>query len=143
MAENFGVKGRGKFYEETGVVRDVIQNHLLQIVSYLAMEAPSSTYDEAIRDEQAKVLRTIRPLSVENLVRGQFRGYTDEPDVPKNSYMATYAALRLSVDSWRWQGVPFYVRAGKSLAMTCTEVEVELKVPPPVVFQEATPSLGN
>jgi glucose-6-phosphate 1-dehydrogenase len=143
MAEDFGVKGRGKFYEETGVVRDVIQNHLLQIVSYLAMEAPSSTYDEAIRDEQAKVLRTIRPLSVENLVRGQFRGYTDEPDVPKNSYMATYAALRLSVDSWRWQGVPFYVRAGKSLAMTCTEVEVELKVPPPVVFQEATPSLGN
>jgi glucose-6-phosphate 1-dehydrogenase len=143
MAENFGVKGRGRFYEETGVVRDVIQNHLLQIVSYLAMEAPSSTYDEAIRDEQAKVLRTVRPLSVDNLVRGQFRGYTDEPDVAKDSYMATYAALRLSVDSWRWQGVPFYVRAGKSLAMNCTEVEVELKAPPPVVFTEATPAMGN
>jgi glucose-6-phosphate 1-dehydrogenase len=143
MAENFGVKGRGKFYEETGVVRDVIQNHLLQIVSYLAMEAPSSTYDEAIRDEQAKVLRTVRPLSVDNLVRGQFRGYTDEPGVAKDSYMATYAALRLAVDSWRWQGVPFYVRAGKSLAMTCTEVAIELKVPPQVVFSEATPSTGN
>jgi glucose-6-phosphate 1-dehydrogenase len=143
MAESFGVKGRGKFYEETGVVRDVIQNHLLQIVSYLAMEAPSAAYGEAIRDEQAKVLRNVRPLSVDNLVRGQFHGYTDEPGVPKDSYMATYAALRLSVDSWRWQGVPFYVRAGKSLAMTCTEVEIELKVPPQVVFSEATPAMGN
>jgi glucose-6-phosphate 1-dehydrogenase len=143
MAESFGVSGRGKFYEETGVVRDVIQNHLLQIVSYLAMEAPSAAYGEAIRDEQAKVLRNVRPLSVDNLVRGQFHGYTDEPGVPKDSYMATYAALRLSVDSWRWQGVPFCVRAGKSLAMTCTEVEVELKVPPQVVFSEATPAMGN
>ena len=104
MAESFGVKGRGKFYEETGVIRDVIQNHLLQIVSYLAMEAPSSTYDEAIRDEQAKVLRTVRPMSAENMVRGQFRGYRDEPGVAKDSYMATYAALRLYVDSWRWAG---------------------------------------
>jgi len=143
MAESFGVKGRGKFYEETGVVRDVIQNHLLQIVSYLAMEAPSSTYDEAIRDEQAKVLRNVRPLSVDNLVRGQFHGYTDEPGVAKDSTVPTYAALRLSVDSWRWQGVPFYVRAGKSLATTCTEVAIELKVPPQVVFTEATPSMGN
>jgi glucose-6-phosphate 1-dehydrogenase len=143
MAENFGVKGRGKFYEETGVVRDVIQNHLLQVVSYLAMEAPSSTYHEAIRDEQAKVLRTIRPMSVEGMVRGQFRGYTDEPDVPKDSYMATYAALRLWVDSWRWEGVPFYVRAGKCLKMTCTEVTVELKNPPQVVFKESAPEQGN
>ncbi len=143
MAESFGVKGRGKFYEETGVIRDVIQNHLLQIVSYLAMEAPSSTYHEAIRDEQAKVLRTVRPLSVENMVRGQFVGYTDEPDVPKDSYVATYAALRLYVDSWRWEGVPFYVRAGKSLKSTVTEVVVELRNPPPVVFKEAEPSEGN
>jgi glucose-6-phosphate 1-dehydrogenase len=143
MAESFGVKGRGKFYEETGVIRDVIQNHLLQIVSYLAMEAPSSTYPEAIRDEQAKVLRTVRPMSTDNMVRGQFRGYRDEPGVSKDSYMATYAALRLYVDSWRWDGVPFYVRAGKSLKMTCTEVFVELKNPPQVVFTEATPSVGN
>jgi glucose-6-phosphate 1-dehydrogenase len=143
MAESFGVKGRGKFYEETGVIRDVIQNHLLQIVSYLAMEAPSSTYPEAIRDEQAKVLRTVRPMSTDNMVRGQFRGYRDEPGVSKDSYMATYAALRLYVDSWRWEGVPFYVRAGKSLKMTATEVVVELKNPPQVVFTEATPSVGN
>jgi glucose-6-phosphate 1-dehydrogenase len=143
MAESFGVKGRGKFYEETGVIRDVIQNHLLQVVSYLAMEAPSSTYPEAIRDEQAKVLRTIRPMSVENMVRGQFRGYRDEPGVSMSSYMATYAALRLWVDSWRWDGVPFYVRAGKCLKMTCTEVVVELRNAPQVVFTEPTPSSGN
>jgi glucose-6-phosphate 1-dehydrogenase len=143
MAEDFGVKGRGGFYEETGVVRDVIQNHLLQIVSYLAMEAPSSTYAEAIRDEQAKVLRTIRPMSAQKITRGQFRGYRDEPGVAPNSQVGTYAALRLDVDSWRWEGVPFYVRAGKCLAMTTTEVLVELKVPPQVVFNEATPSMGN
>jgi glucose-6-phosphate 1-dehydrogenase len=143
MAESFGVKGRGKFYEETGVIRDVIQNHLLQIVSYLAMEAPSAVYGEAIRDEQAKVLRTIRPMTVDNMVRGQFRGYRDEPGVARDSFMATYAALRMYVDSWRWEGVPFYVRAGKCLKMTCTEVNVELKVPPQVVFHEATPSIGN
>ena len=143
MAESFGVKGRGKFYDETGVIRDVIQNHLLQVVSYLAMEAPSSTYHEAIRDEQAKVLRNVRPMSTENMVRGQFNGYRDEPGVAKDSFMATYAALRLYVDSWRWEGVPFYVRAGKSLATTCTEVMVELKNPPQVVFKEKTPEMGN
>ncbi len=143
MAESFGVKGRGKFYDETGVIRDVIQNHLLQVVSYLAMEAPSSTYHEAIRDEQAKVLRNVRPLSVEHMVRGQFNGYREEPGVAKESFMATYAAMRLYVDSWRWEGVPFYVRAGKSLAMTCTELMVELKNPPQVVFKEAAPTMGN
>ena len=143
MAESFGVKGRGKFYEETGVIRDVIQNHLLQVVSYLAMEAPSSTYPEAIRDEQAKVLRTVRPMRPDNMVRGQFRGYRDEPGVSKESYMATYAALRLAVDSWRWEGVPFYVRAGKSLAQTVTEVTIEFKNPPQVVFTEPTPAIGN
>jgi glucose-6-phosphate 1-dehydrogenase len=143
MAENFGVKGRGKFYEETGVIRDVIQNHLLQVVSYLAMEAPSSTIPEAIRDEQAKVLRTVRPMSTDHMVRGQFRGYRDEPGVSKDSYMATYAALRLYVDSWRWDGVPFYVRAGKCLAATTTEVMVEFKNPPQVVFNEPAPLMGN
>jgi glucose-6-phosphate 1-dehydrogenase len=143
MAEAFGVKGRGKFYDETGVIRDVIQNHLLQIVSYLAMEAPSSTIPEAIRDEQAKVLRTVRPMSVDNMVRGQFAGYRDEEGVAKTSQMPTYAALKLYVDSWRWDGVPFYVRAGKALSMTTTEVMVELKNPPQVVFNEATPSMGN
>jgi glucose-6-phosphate 1-dehydrogenase len=143
LAESFGVKGRGKFYDETGVVRDVIQNHLLQIVSYLAMEAPSGTYDEAIRDEQAKVLRTVRPMEGQYMVRGQFKGYREEPGVAQNSYMATYAALQLHVDSWRWDGVPFYVRAGKSLAKTVTEVMIELKKPPQVVFHEAVPLRGN
>ena len=143
MAEDFGVKGRGRFYEEVGVIRDVIQNHLLQIVTYLAMEAPSDLYHEAIRDEQAKVLRTIRPLSEEDLVLGQFRGYRDEKGVARDSAVPTYAALRLNVDSWRWDGVPFYVRAGKSLARTVTEVTVELRNPPQVVFSEATPSMGN
>jgi glucose-6-phosphate 1-dehydrogenase len=143
MAESFGVTGRGKFYEEAGVIRDVVQNHLLQVVSYLAMEAPSGMYAEAIRDEQAKVLRTIRPLSPEHLVLGQFRGYRGEPGVAPDSQVATYAALRLQVASWRWDGVPFYVRAGKSLAMTATEVMIELKNPPQVVFAEPPPALGN
>ena len=143
LAESFGVEGRGKFYDQTGIVRDVIQNHLLQVVSYLAMEPPSSTHSEAIRDEQVKVLRTVRPMDARNIVRGQFRGYRDEPGVAKDSRMGTYAALRLHIDSWRWAGVPFYVRAGKSLAMTVTEVFGELKVPPQVVFNEPAPSLGN
>jgi glucose-6-phosphate 1-dehydrogenase len=107
------------------------------------MEAPSSTYHEAIRDEQAKVLRTVRPMEVQYMVRGQFRGYRDEPGVSKESYMATYAALRLHVDSWRWEGVPFYVRAGKCLAKTVTEVTIEFRRPPQVVFTEPTPSEGN
>src|SRR5918994_2034443 len=143
MSESFGVKGRGKFYEETGVIRDVVQNHLLQVVSYLAMEAPSSTWPEAIRDEQVKVLRNVRPLSAGHMVRGQFRGYREEPVVAADSAMATYAALRLHVDDWRWEGVPFYVRAGKCLAATCTEVLVELKNPPPVVFPERVSRKGN
>jgi glucose-6-phosphate 1-dehydrogenase len=143
MSESFGVKGRGKFYDQTGVIRDVIQNHLLQVVSYLAMEAPSAEYGEGIRDEQAKVLRTIRPIIADDIVCGQFRGYRDEPGVANDSQTETYAALRMYVDSWRWQGVPFYVRAGKSLKVTCTEVTVELKVPPPVVFSEPSPPMGN
>jgi glucose-6-phosphate 1-dehydrogenase len=143
MAESFGVKGRGKFYEETGIVRDVIQNHLLQIVGFLAMEPPSSTYADAIRDEQSKVLRNVRPLAPDHVVRGQFRGYRQEAGVSPDSIMGTYAALRLWVDSWRWEGVPFYVRAGKCLKMTCTEVLVELRMPPQVVFNEAAPPNGN
>ena len=143
MGEEFGVKGRGKFYDETGVIRDVIQNHLLQVISYVAMEAPSSTIPEAIRDEQAKLLRNVRPMSVDNMVRGQFKGYRDEPGVAKDSQVPTYAALRMFVDSWRWEGVPFIVRAGKSLATTCTEVMVELKNPPQVVFTEPPPAMGN
>jgi glucose-6-phosphate 1-dehydrogenase len=143
LAESFGVKGRGKFYDETGVIRDVIQNHLLQVVSYVAMDAPSSTIPEAIRDEQAKVLRNVRPMNVDDMIRGQFRGYRDEPGVKPESFMATYAALRMWVDSWRWEGVPFFVRAGKSLAKTVTEVMIEFKNPPQVVFSEPTPSMGN
>jgi glucose-6-phosphate 1-dehydrogenase len=143
MAESFGVSGRGKFYDETGVIRDVIQNHLLQVVGFLAMEAPSSASPDAIRDEQAKVLRTVRSLDNEHMVRGQFRGYRDEPGVARESYIGTYAALRLYIDSWRWAGVPFFVRGGKSLKKTVTEVVVELKNPPQVVFNEPAFSQGN
>jgi glucose-6-phosphate 1-dehydrogenase len=143
LAERFGVEGRGRFYDQTGIVRDVIQNHLLQVVSYLAMEPPSSTYSEAIRDEQAKILRTVRPMDADNIVRGQFRGYRNEPGVASDSRVGTYAALRLHIDSWRWAGVPFYVRAGKSLKTTATEVFAELKVPPQVVFDEPPPAVGN
>jgi glucose-6-phosphate 1-dehydrogenase len=143
MAENFGVAGRGKFYEEAGVVRDVIQNHLLQVVSYVAMEAPSSLYPEAIRDDQAKVLRSIRPLSKDDLVLGQYAGYRQEEGVAPDSQVPTFAALELDVDSWRWHGVPFFVRAGKCLTKTQTEVFVELKHAPQVVFDEQLPLNGN
>ena len=142
MAEDFGVAGRGAFYEETGVIRDVVQNHLLQIVSYLAMEAPSSTYHEAVRDEQAKVLRTVRQLSASDVVVGQFRGYRNERSVATDSQVPTFVAMRLFVDSWRWEGVPFYVRAGKCLHTTSTEIVVNLKEAPPVVFRE-TPHGDN
>ena len=138
MAEHIGIAGRGAFYEETGVIRDVIQNHLLQIVSYLTMEAPSSTWAEAVRDEQAKVLRTVRPLSKSDLVIGQFRGYRTEPQVAPESQVPTFAAMQLFVDSWRWHGVPFYVRAGKCLQATATEIVVNLKEAPPVVFRETS-----
>ena len=143
MAESFGVSGRGKFYDETGVIRDVIQNHLLQVVGFLAMEPPSSASPDAIRDEQAKVLRTVRSLDTAHMVRGQFRGYRDEPGVAKDSYIGTYAALKLWIDSWRWAGVPFFVRGGKALHKTVTEVVVELKTPPQVVFHEAAFAKGN
>lgn len=143
MAESFGVNGRGKFYEETGVIRDVIQNHLLQVLTYLAMEAPSGIGAGAMHDEQAKVLRNVRPMNPQDLVLGQFRGYRTEEGVAPDSRVPTYAALRLYLDSWRWEGVPFFVRAGKSLGRTCTEVMVELRHAPPVVFNEAPPARGN
>jgi glucose-6-phosphate 1-dehydrogenase len=143
MAENFDVAGRGSFYEEVGVIRDVIQNHLLQIVSFVAMEAPSPTWNEAIRGEQAKVLHTIRPLSPEQIVLGQYAGYHDEQGVDKDSKVPTFAALHLFVDSWRWQGVPFFVRAGKCLEASRTEVLVELKQAPHVVFREPVPPHGD
>src|SRR5215831_7460575 len=130
MAEEFGVSGRGKFYDETGAIRDVIQNHLLQVVGYLAMEPPISVDPDRLRDEQVKVFRAIEPLKTEDVVRGQFRGYTKEPGVNPNSQRETYAAVRLHVDSWRWAGVPFLIRAGKSLPLTATEVLVDLKPPP-------------
>jgi glucose-6-phosphate 1-dehydrogenase len=130
MAEDFGVEGRGKFYEEAGAIRDVIQNHLLQVVSLLAMEPPASVYWESIRDEQVKVFRMIPPIPPSSLVRGQFRGYVNEPGVALDSKVETYAAVRFEVDSWRWAGVPFLIRTGKRLKSTVTEVLVKLKRPP-------------
>jgi len=130
MAERFGVEGRGRFYEEAGAIRDVIQNHMLQVVGFLAMEPPATTYHESIRDEQVKVFRMIRPLSAEDLVRGQYRGYRKEEGVAPDSTVETFAAVRLHIDSWRWDGVPFFIRAGKCLAATTTEVRVTLRRPP-------------
>jgi len=130
MAEAFGVQGRGKFYEEAGAIRDVVQNHLLQVVAFLAMEPPTNMYAESMRDEQVKVLRTIPPIDVASIVRGQFVGYRKEPGVAPDSKVETFAALRLDIDTWRWAGVPFLLRAGKCLPVTATEVLVKLKTPP-------------
>ena len=130
MAESFGVEGRGRFYEEAGAIRDVVQNHMLQVVGFLAMEPPLTTYQESIRDEQVKVFRSIRPLDPDDLVRGQFIGYRKEEGVAKDSKVETFAAVRLHIDSWRWEGVPFLIRAGKCLPVTTTEVMVRLKRPP-------------
>jgi glucose-6-phosphate 1-dehydrogenase len=134
MAENFGVQGRGAMYEETGAIRDVVQNHMLQIVASLAMEAPQSGSPEQIRDARARVLESIQPIDPANVVLGQFRGYHDEKGVAPDSKTETFAALRLDVASWRWAGVPFYIRAGKSLPVTCTEVLVDLERPPLSIF---------
>jgi glucose-6-phosphate 1-dehydrogenase len=133
MAEEFGVEGRGAFYDQTGTIRDVIQNHLFQIVCNLAMEPPVRVDSETVRDEKVKVLKAIRPLDANNLIRGQFRGYRQEKGVALDSRMETFAALRLEVDSWRWKGVPFYIRAGKNLPVTCTEVIGRFRKPPAVV----------
>jgi glucose-6-phosphate 1-dehydrogenase len=133
MAEDFGVQGRGAFYDQTGAIRDVVQNHLFQVLANLAMEPPVRTDSETIRDEKVKVLKAIRPLEANNVVRGQFRGYRNENGVAVDSKVETFVALQLNVDSWRWQGVPFYIRAGKSLPVTCTEIVVCLREPP-IVF---------
>jgi glucose-6-phosphate 1-dehydrogenase len=130
MAEDFGVQGRGAFYDETGAVRDVIQNHLFQVLSNLAMEPPVRTDSESIRDEKVKVLKSIPSLTPDDIVRGQFRGYRSEKGVAADSTVETFAAVRVQIDSWRWQGVPFYIRAGKHLPVTCTEVVVRLRQPP-------------
>ena len=130
MAENFGIQGRGAFYDGTGTVRDVVQNHLFQVLSNLAMEPPVAPDSESIRDEKVKVLKAIMPLAADDVVRGQFRGYRSETGVAADSTVETFVAVRLKIDSWRWQGVPFYIRAGKSLPVTCTEVVVRLRQPP-------------
>ncbi len=140
MAEKFGVAGRGKFYDETGAIRDVLQNHLLQVIAFLAMEPLTLTYHESLRDEVVKVLRMIPPLQPADLVRGQFRGYLNEPGVSPHSHVETYAAVRLRIDSWRWAGVPFVIRAGKCLPVTATEVLVKLKQAP---ISRLGPAQGN
>jgi len=134
MAESFGVQGRGAFYEEVGVVRDVIQNHLLQVIALLAMDAPAGSEPEAMQDEKLRLFRSIRPLDPNDIVRGQFRGYRQEQGVAPESQVETFAALRLHIDTWRWADVPFYVRAGKCLPITATEVVVNLKAPPLQIF---------
>ena len=130
MAEDFGIQGRGAFYDQTGAIRDVVQNHLLQILTNLTMEPPVRTDSESIRDEKVKVLKAIAPLSENNIVRGQFRGYKSEKGVAPDSIVETFAALRLEINSWRWQGVPFYIRAGKCMPVTCTELLIRLRRPP-------------
>lgn len=134
MAEDFGVEGRGRFYEEVGALRDVVQNHLLQIVAHLAMEPPAGSGAEPLRDERAKVLRAMRSLAPDRVVRGQYSGYRDEEGVARDSRVETFATLELYIDSWRWQGVPFFLRTGKKLPVTATEVLVELRQPPQQVF---------
>src|SRR5438128_11282503 len=140
MAEEFGVQGRGAFYDQTGAIRDVVQNHLFQVLANLTMEPPVRTDSESVRDEKVKVLKAIPPLDAKHLVRGQFRGYRQEPGVAPDSKVETFAALRLEIDSWRWQGVPFYIRAGKCLAATCTEIQVHLRQPPTMYKHHALES---
>jgi len=143
MAESLGVAGRGRFYEEAGAIRDVMQNHLMQIVALLAMEPPVNTEGESLRDEKVKVLRAVRAATPAELVRGQFIGYRQEPGVAADSRVETFAALTLHIDSWRWSGVPFYMRAGKRLPVTATEVVVELRAPPAAVFGDSGPEQPN
>ncbi len=130
MAENFGVQGRGAFYDQIGAIRDVIQNHLFQVMANLTMEPPPNTDSESIRDEKVKVLKAIPPLESKNVIRGQFNGYRKEQGVAPDSDVETFAALQLEIDSWRWRGVPFYIRAGKCLPVTCAELVVRFRKPP-------------
>ena len=143
MAEKFGVEGRGRFYEEVGAVRDVVQNHLLQVIAILAMEPPVGEGSEPLRDEKAKVFRGIRPLTGRSLVRGQYRGYCDEKGVDSDSQVETFAAMQIHLDSWRWEGVPFFIRTGKNLPVTATEIFVTLRHPPQKVFTESIPAQNN
>jgi len=143
MAENFGVSGRGKFYEEAGAIRDVVQNHMLQLVALLAMEAPSGVDSDAIRDEKVRILKAIPQLDPARVVRGQYRGYRQEDGVAADSQVETFAAVKLTIDTWRWADVPFYIRAGKCLPVTATEIAVELKRPPQAVFGEVEPPQSN
>jgi glucose-6-phosphate 1-dehydrogenase len=143
MAETLGVEGRGRFYEEAGAIRDVMQNHLMQIVTLLTLEPPVNMEGEALRDEKVKVLRAVRPLSAAKVVRGQYTGYRKEPGVAADSQVETYAAMALAIDSWRWSGVPFYLRAGKRLPVTATEVVVDLRSPPANVFGDSGPEQPN
>ncbi|HET9215449.1 MAG TPA: glucose-6-phosphate dehydrogenase [Terriglobia bacterium] len=142
MAETFGVLGRGKFYEEAGAIRDVIQNHLLQVLAFLTMDPPAGGTD-AIRDEKARVFKAIRPLSSVDIVRGQYRGYREENGVAANSQVETYTAARFVIDNWRWADVPFYIRTGKCLPATVTEVVAEFRRPPRETFGEDIPGLSN
>ena len=143
LSEDFGVEGRGAFYESAGCLRDVIENHLFQIVALLAMEPPSGRDFGAVQSEKAKVFQAMRPLTRDDLVRGQYTGYRKEPGVAKNSDVETFCALRLFIDSWRWEGVPWYLRSGKYLADTATEVLVELKPPPQRLFADSAPTAGR
>jgi glucose-6-phosphate 1-dehydrogenase len=143
MAENFGVEGRGNFYEEVGAIRDVVQNHLLQVTALLAMDAPVGRDSDSMRAEKLRLFRAIRPLDPKEVVRGQFRGYRDEAGVTPDSQVETFAALCLHIDTWRWAGVPFYIRAGKCLPITATEVVVDLKSPPVAIFDEIGPAESN
>jgi glucose-6-phosphate 1-dehydrogenase len=143
MAERFGVEGRGAFYDSVGALRDVVQNHLLQVATLLAMEPPNGSDADALHDEKVKVLRAMRPLAPGDVVRGQYRGYHDEPGVAADSTVETFAAVQLQVDSWRWSGVPFFIRAGKRLPVTASEVVVELRRPPHWIFDEAPSRNAN
>jgi glucose-6-phosphate 1-dehydrogenase len=138
MAEDFGIQGRGSFYDQTGTMRDVVQNHLFQLLSNLAMEPPANMESESVRDEKVKVLKSIAPLEPKDLVRGQFEGYLQEPGVKADSRVETFVALKLSIDNWRWQGVPFYIRAGKALPVTCTEIVARLKRTPNILHASNT-----
>ena len=142
MAETFGVQGRGAFYEEVGAIRDVVQNHLLQVMALLAMDAPAGRDPEAMRAEKLRLFRAMRPLGPGQVVRGQFRGYREEAGVAPGSQVETFAALCLHIDTWRWAGVPFYIRAGKRLPVTATEVMVKLK-PAPLAIFDAAPVPAN
>ena len=143
LSEDFGVGERGAFYETAGCLRDVIENHLFQVVALLAMEPPAGRHFGSVHSEKAKVFQAMRPLNPNDLVRGQYAGYRKEPDVAKNSDVETFCALRLFIDSWRWQGVPWYLRSGKYLAETATEVLVELKPPPQRLFADSAPSVRS